>query len=118
MSGHLEVSQRAREAAATLARKEQLGANWAGTIEAGHADSDAMVQAFARFERDILTNRTASVPVRSERERALLEALHNADCLRTSLHGGLREVVLVYQHSKTGMAAFEVLSDAIAQVPA
>lgn len=63
----LEVSQRARDAAAALLAGMNEG------ICEGRRDSLSVVQAFARFERDILTTRTDATPVATD-VAALVEA--------------------------------------------
>lgn len=67
----LEVSQRARDAAAALLAGMNEG------ICEGRRDSLSVVQAFARFERDILTTRTPD-PTPAVPDDGLVEALDQA----------------------------------------
>ena len=55
----LEVTQRAREYAADAVKayRDNKNNDWQGRIRRGGCDDGEMVQAFARFERDILATR-------------------------------------------------------------
>ena len=60
----IEVSQRAREAAAALwERKDGMVSIIAANTRLGNMDDLPTAQAFARFERDILATRTDATPV-------------------------------------------------------
>jgi len=81
------VSQRAREAAARLMNSNSL----AILLESGGDDGHRYVQAFARFEREVATNKDETIAKMEDALRTAEDALRdhachagpNVPCLRT-----------------------------------
>ena len=89
----IEVSQRARDAVADYSIKwTGLDEQAANRIKDGLHDPYSLVQAFARFERDILVTRTDATPVATD-VAALVEAakaILHAVCHETGFAAAVR----------------------------
>ena len=83
----IEVTDADREAAAAVLH-DNLGWYRAAPVRAGEMDNDSVVQAFARFERDILATRTDATPVATD-VAALVEAAKDALPFMTQLRAGI-----------------------------